>query len=95
MTRRGHDDVEQEVGTGSVDEILDVAGDDGALEPELGHAALRARRVEIRDADDAQIGDFRRRLEPGPAHRAAPYEGRSELHRRSSWRRPLRGTCLP
>ena len=86
MPRRWHDDVEQKVGMGLGDQALDVTGDSRVLEAEFRRPVLGASQIEISEADDAEIGDFRRRLKPGPTHCAAADEGRSELHRRPSSR---------
>ena len=84
MARRRHDHVEQQVGTGLVDKRMNVVGDDDVVQTEFRGPVFRARRIEIRQANDAQIGNFRRRLEPGSTHRAAADESGFELHRRPS-----------
>ena len=88
MARRRHNDVEQQVGTALIDQRVNVARDCRVLQAEFVGPGLGARRVEIGKADDAQIGNFRRRLKPGPTYRAAADKGGLKLHRRSSSRRP-------
>ena len=63
MARRRHNDVEQQVGMGLIDQRVNVARDCRVLQAEFLGPGLGARRIEIGKADDAQIGNFRRRLQ--------------------------------
>ena len=84
MPGRRHDDVENEIRAAFSDQRMNVAGDDRVFEREFGGAPFGAFGVEVGQADDAQVGDFRRGLKPGPAHSATADERGLQLHRRFS-----------
>ena len=84
MPSRRHNNVEEEVRAALGDERVNVAGDDGIFQREFGGAPFGAFGVEVGQADNAQIGDPRGGLQPGPAHCATTDERGFQLHRRLS-----------
>ena len=88
MARRRHDDVEEEVGAAGGDQRVNVAGDDGSFR-ENSAARPPARSASRSARPTTRKWNFRGRLQPCPAHRAAADQGGLELHRR-----PLPGKTI-
>ena len=84
MPSRRRNNVEEEIRAALGDERVNVAGDDGIFQREFGGAPFGAFGVQVGQADNAQIGDPRGGLQPGPAHCATTDERRFQLHRRLS-----------